>query len=316
MKKALILICICALTSLAFGQQNLQPDVPVIRMDVNLVLAHATVLDKNGQSISDLGQQAFSLFVDGAPQKITLFRKDDSPVTAGIVVDNSASMAPKGPEVLAAALAFARASNPQDQMFVVHFSDKVRFGLPPEVPFTGNISTLEEGLSVFKPEGTTALYDAIEMAASQLHKANLERKVLLVISDGGDNSSKTHLEEVLKLARASGYLIYCIGIYDSTDRDRNPQVLQELADVTGGKAYFPQELQEVTSIAVEIARDIRKQYTLGFDGPHDGHYHRITVTAHDARLGELDVRTRAGYLAPPPSSEQDSSKPEGNHSGQ
>jgi Ca-activated chloride channel homolog len=296
-------ICGCVLSSsLAWATANerAKPEEQpaTIRLNVNLIVLHATVTDSSGQIVSGLNKQDFQLFVDGMARPITVFERDDAPVAAGILVDNSASMIRKGPEVIAAALAFARASNPQDEMFVVHFSDQVRLGLPRDKPFTGSISELEAALSRFTAEGTTALYDAVGLAIAQLHKTKLERKVLLIVSDGGDNSSRGHLPDVLNLTQRSGIVVYCIGIYDDTDRDRNPGVLSQFAQLTGGKAFFPSELKEVTSTCIKIAQDIRRQYTFGFEGQEDGEYHRIKIIAHSKEYRELKVRTRAGYVAP------------------
>jgi len=255
-------------------------------------------MDRSGRIVPGLGKPDFQLFVDGTPKTITMFAPEDAPVAAGIVVDNSASMTKKGSEVIAAALAFARASNPQDEMFVVHFNGQVRLGLPPEKPFTGSIPELERALERFSAEGTTSLYDAVSRAIEQCQKSRLERKVLLVVSDGGDNSSRGALEDVIKLAQTAGIPIYCIGIYDETDHDRNPEVLTQIAEVTGGTAHFPSELKDVTGACVKIARDIRQQYTLGFAGNEDGHYHTIKVVARRAGSPPLDVRTRGAYFAP------------------
>lgn len=284
------------------GGQPTSPEEqePTIRMDVNLTLLHAAVVDHAGQYVAGLNQRDFQLSVDGAPRAITVFEPDDAPVAAGILVDNSASMINKGSHVIAASLAFARASNPQDEMFVVHFSDQVRLGLPPDRQFTGSISELETALSAFAGEGTTALYDAVELAISHLHEAKLERKVLLIISDGGDNSSHQHLADVLQMAQKAGVVIYCIGIYDETSWDQNPRVLTEFAELTGGKAFFPSALTDVKDTCVKIAGDIRRQYTLGFESEEDGEYHRIKITAQNHLYGELRVQTRSGYFAPKP----------------
>lgn len=290
-----------ALVCSTAGQQPRSEDQPVtIRLDVNLILLQAAVVDRAGQFVSGLDKRDFQLFVDGASRPITVFERDDAPVAAGILVDNSVSMIGKGRDVIAASLAFARASNVQDEMFVIHFSDQARLGLPPDKPFTGNISELEAALSRFSAEGTTALYDAVALGISQLHKTKLDRKVLLIISDGGDNSSHERLADVLKLAQSAGVIIYSIGIYDDTDRDRNPRVLTQFAELTGGKAFFPSELKDVTDTCVKITGDIRLQYTLGFEGQQDGEFHRIKVTAQNPMHGELRVRTRAGYFAPKP----------------
>ena len=285
-----------ALLDCAWGQPEEAAQEPTIRVDINLIVLHAAVLDRSSHPVSGLGRQAFRLIVDGRPRAITLFQADDAPVTAGILVDNSASMIPKGPEVLAAALAFARAGNTEDRLFVVHFNDQLRLGL--DVPFTASIPKLEAALGRFTPEGTTALYDAIQLALIHLKKAEFDRKILLIISDGGDNSSGASLPDIVKLAQTSGVIIYCVGIYDDTDRDRNPRVLSELAELTGGRAYYPVELSDVTKDCVTIARDIRRQYTLGFDGEADGEYHRVRASALAPEGGELEVQTRTGYFAP------------------
>jgi VWFA-related protein len=271
-----------------------------IRTEVNLVQLSATVTETNGRTVSGLGKEAFELFVDGVRCPITIFLGEDAPVTAGIVVDNSASMAPKRADVVQAALSFARASNPHDQMFIVHFSDSPWFGLPDTDPFTGDISKLELAISQFHLGGTTALYDALRLALTRFQIAAYSRRVLLLITDGGDNSSKWTVEDALAAARANGASLYAIGIFDARDRDRKPQVLTQLAEATGGMAFFPATSAEVAGVCERIAGDIRHQYTLGFAGAQDGKYHGITLTVQDARHNELQVHTRDGYFAPKP----------------
>ena len=273
-------------------------DQPVtIRTDVNLVQLHVIVTDSAGHAVSGLDKSAFQLWVDDRPETITVFQGEDAPVTAGIVVDNSASMAPKKEQVITAALAFARASNPKDQMFVVHFSSQPRYGLPPGTLFTGDVSKLETAVAAFNLGGTTALYDALIAAISRFQHAYYQRKVLLTLTDGGDNSSHATLEDALSAAIQAGVVVYPIGIFDEYDRDRNPKVLTRIAEATGGQAYFPQQVADTTRICVGIAEDIRRQYTLGFPGAEDGKYHRIRVTAKDPRYGPLAVHTREGYIA-------------------
>jgi VWFA-related protein len=274
---------------------------PIIRTDVNLVQLHVRVTDAADHAVAGLGKSSFQLFVDEAPTDITVFQGEDAPVTAGIVVDNSASMAAKRQEVIAGALAFARASNPKDQMFVVHFNSTFRFGLPQGTPFTGSIAELEQAIAGFNLGGTTAFYDALLAAESHFKVAAYPNKVLLTITDGGDNSSRATLAEAIAGARDASILIYPIGVFDENDRDRNPTVLTEIADQTGGIAFFPERVSAVTETCVNIARDIREQYTLGFPGATDGQYHRIRLVAHDPRRGLLKAHTRAGYMANRPS---------------
>ena len=292
--------CLGAVGCSTAGQAIQPATEATIHLNVNLIQLSASVVDPAGKLVPGLDRTDFKLFIDGKPQPIISFERDDAPVAAGILVDNSASMNPKSAEVIAAALAFARASKPIDQMFVVHFSGQARLGLPPSQPFTSDVSQLEAGLLTFNAEGTTALYDAVLLAISHCRLTTLDRKVLLIISDGGDNSSQASLEDALKLAEKSGIVIYSVGIYDNGDQDRNPQVLAKFAGLTGGKAFFPKELRDATSTCVTIARDIRQQYTLGFEGAEDGDYHRIQINASHPNFPSLKVLTRAGYLAPNP----------------
>ena len=276
-------------------------EATTIRADVNLVELHARVTDSQAHVISGLTKDAFRLFIDGVPRDITAFQGEDAPVTAGIVIDNSASMAPKRDEVIAAALAFARSSNPKDQMFVVHFNDSARLGLPLDRPFTGDIAQLETAVTAFNFGGTTAFYDALLLAESQFRRGAYSRKVLLTITDGGDNSSHATLAEALHGALSAGIVVYSIGVFDENDRDRNPQVLSRIAQETGGEAFFPKQIADVPAICIHIAAQIRQQYALAFiSGAEDGGYHRIRLTAKDPKYGPLQVQTRSGYIAGKP----------------
>jgi Ca-activated chloride channel family protein len=268
-----------------------------IRADVNLVQLSIRVTDSEGHNVVGLGREAFRITIDKKDQPITVINGEDAPVTAGIVIDNSASMAPKREEVIAAALAFARASNTKDQMFVVHFNQHARFALPDNRPFTGSIAELETAISEFDLGGTTALYDAILLAQSQFKRAVYGRKILLVITDGGDNSSRATLAEALDALVKSEAVVFPIGLFDAADRDQNPRVLAHIAEVTGGESFIPAALADTTKICKEIAADVRRQYTLGFAGAQDGQYHQIEVTATDPKRGLLKVHTRPGYFA-------------------
>lgn len=271
-----------------------------IRLNVNLVVFPFTVTDSHGRNVGGLSQQAFELLVDGVPEPISVFYGEDAPVTAGIILDNSASMAPKQSEVVASAVAFARGSNPADQMFVVHFNDHARLGLPPGVPYTGDIAVLQTAISQFQLGGTTALYDALLFAQSQLRSALYRLKALLVITDGADNASKATVADVLDRARSTGVLIYPIGIFDERERERGVPVLTRLAKETGGLAFFPTEITEATKLCETIAKEIRMQYTIGFRGAEDGQFHSVELNVKDSRFGPLSVHARPGYLAAKP----------------
>ena len=273
------------------------PQTPTIRADVNLVQLSVRVTDRTGRNVAGLQKEAFSLFVDDVGMPISHFQSEDAPVTAGIIVDNSASMAAKRDEVIAAAMAFAKASNPSDHMFVVHFNDHSRFGLPNGMPFTSRIPELEAAVSRFQLGGTTALYDAIMLARTRFDAAAYGRRVLLVITDGGDNSSQADFAEVLSAVLSDGAVIFAIGVFDQADKYTNPGLLSRLAQATGGEAYFPAAINEIRPICEKIAADVRGQYSIGFSGDTDGKFHRVRVTVSSPGAGELTARTREGYFA-------------------
>jgi VWFA-related protein len=251
--------------------------------------------------VSGLHKEDFQVYEDGVLQQTEHFSHEDIPVTVGLVIDNSGSMQPKRPEVIVAALAFARSSNPQDQMFVVNFNEHVSFGLPANTPFTDQAAQLEGALSRIATAGETALYDAVAAALEHLKKGNRDKKVLIVVSDGGDNASKHNLGQIMAMAGQSAAIIYTIGLFDEDDPDRNPHVLKELAKDTGGEAFLPESLKDVVPLCERIARDVRNQYTFCYvplNRKQDGAYRVIQVKAMAPDRGRLFVRTRAGYYAP------------------
>jgi Ca-activated chloride channel family protein len=255
--------------------------------------------DRQGGFVSTLREQDFQVYEDGVRQSIRLFRHEDIPVTVGLVVDHSGSMKNKLPEVIAAARTFVRSSNPEDQMFVVNFNEKVSLGLPASIPFSKRADELEAALGKTPAVCETALYDAVSAALGRLEYGDGDRKVLIVISDGGDNASRLNLPDVLKRAGESNAVIYAIGIFDPDDPDKNPDVLRRLALTTGGEAFFPEELKEVVAICEGIAGDIRHQYTLGYvsgDTAKAAGYRAVRVVARSAGKG-LIVQTRTGYFA-------------------
>jgi VWFA-related protein len=271
-----------------------------ISVDVALVVLHATVSDRQGGFVSNLGEQDFEVYEDGVPQRIRLFRNEDVPVTVGLVVDHSSTMRPKLAEVAAAARTFVRSSNREDEMFVVNFNEIVSLGLPGTIRFTDSTAALENAITAAPTEGQTALYDAIAKALEQLQAGSRDKKVLIVVSDGGDNASERSLAQVMKLAGQSSAVIYTVGIFDEADPDQNPAVLKRLAQATGGEAFLPGQLSEVVDICERIARDIRHQYTIGYvpiNLARDGAYRAIRVLARAKGHDRLAVRTRTGYLA-------------------
>ncbi len=274
----------------------------VIRTNADLVVLQATVRDRKGTPVSGLRKENFQVYEDKVPQQIESFSHEDVPVTVGLVIDNSGSMHPKRSDVIAAAMAFVRSSNPADQMFVVNFNEHVSTGLPTALPFTNNAAQLETALSRNAISGMTALYDAIATALEQLQRGKWDKKVLIVVSDGGDNASKRHLAEVLSMVNQSNAVIYTLGIFDEADEDRNPRVLERVSRASGGEAFFPETLQEILPICEQIAHEIRNQYTITFvptNRKQDGTYRTIDVKAYAPSGGRrLSVITRAGFSVP------------------
>ena len=276
----------------------LDQDAYRVSVDVDLVVLQATVRDRGGHAVGELRQQDFVVLEDGRPQTIRLFRHEDTPVTVGLVIDHSGSMNEKLADVMAAARAFVRSSNPNDQMFVVNFNETVSLGLPVGTRFSDNAEILGTAVWGQPGLGTTALYDAVIEALSRLQEGTSDKKVLIVISDGGDNASKTSLDHVLRMAEQSSAMVYAIGVFSPDDPDRNPRVLRRLAVETGGEAFFPAQIAETVGICERIARDIRDQYTIGYSSMNqkrDAAYHKIRLTAQPKDNGKLSVRTRAGY---------------------
>ena len=288
-----------ALASPAFLQD---PQPYRISVNADLVVLHASVRDRNGGFASDLKQSDFEIMEDGVPQGIRLFSHEDVPVTVGLIVDHSGSMGTKLPEVIEAARTFVKASSPGDEMFVVNFNENVSLGLPGAFHFSARADELANAISRTRAEGMTALYDAVATGLTRLESGNRDKKVLVVVSDGGDNASHRKLGELSKLAIESGAIIYTIGIFEDSDPDRNPAVLRRLAQETGGEAIFPAELTAVRAACERIAHDIRNQYTLGYApatlaGAERWRALRVTARSHGSR--KLTVRTRAGYFSQP-----------------
>jgi Ca-activated chloride channel homolog len=275
-----------------------QNDIFRASVAVDLVVLQVTIHDRKGHSVGTLAKEDFAVYEDEALQSVRLFRHEDTPVTIGLVVDHSGSMREKLNEVAAAARTFVAASNPEDQVFVVNFNEKVSLGLPDAMPFSNSAGQLTVAIGSAPAEGMTALYDAIVRGLDVLRKGERDKKVLVVISDGGDNASQANLDGVLSIAAQSNAAIYTIGVFDPDDPDRNPKVLRRLAQETGGEAFFASNLHDTVDICQRIARDLREQYTLGYTSPDGkpGVYHTIRVVARPKEPGKLTVRTRAGYM--------------------
>lgn len=301
-RRAATLVVLCSvfvvLGSVVLGSAHAQE--PSFRSGSSeLVVLPVVVTDKQGRYVSDLPGDRFSIFDNGRHVPIELFTNEDTPVTVGLVVDASGSMRSRIGEVIAASLRFARLSNPQDELFAIRFNDDVQ-DVMPDRPFflAGDIAALETAVGTIHPDGRTALYDGLMVGLDHLTKGSRARRVLIVVSDGGDNASEATLEAVLARARASSAAIYTIGIYGEDDMDKNPGVLKSLARTTGGERFLPRSPGELLTACERIAREIRGGYTIGYVPPaQDGAFHRVRVEIGSAGGQKLNVRTRPGYFA-------------------
>ncbi|MGH9327071.1 MAG: VWA domain-containing protein [Terriglobia bacterium] len=284
----------------------------VLHKNVNLVVLHATVTNKKGRMIDDLGESSFRVFEDGVPQKLSVFSHSDVPVTMGIVIDDSGSMRDKRPAVNAAALDFVKTSNPDDQVFVVNFNDVYYLDTPGN--FASDMAQLRAALDKIDSRGGTALYDATYASLDHLKLGNRDKKVLLVITDGDDNSSRYTFDQLIRYAEKSNAEIYTIGllgddqsggglfhIHSGGDRHAE-KILKELADATGGRPYFPKSLNQVNQVCEHIAHVIRDQYTLAYyptNPARDGTFRTVRIEAFlPGTRKRLIVHTKPGYFAP------------------
>ena len=276
------------------------PNQAIFTSDTRLVVLHASVIDQSGKLLTDLPRSAFKVFENGTEQEIKTFKREDVPVSMGLLIDGSGSMRDKKSKVAAASIGFVKASNPQDEMFIVNFNDEAYL----DVPLTNNQKQLEQGLTKIDSRGGTAMRDAINMGIDYLRqKATKDKKVLVVITDGNDTASNQTFEAVLAKARQSEILIYAIAILaqeEPREAKKAQRAVKELTEASGGIAYYPKEMEEVGGLAMRVAEEIRNQYIIAYTPKVqelDNSYRQIKVTA--SGRGRPTVRTRAGYYATP-----------------
>ncbi len=288
-----------AVPNAAQSPDSADSGVFVFRKQVDEVVLHATVVDDKKHIVTSLDKGDFNVYENGSPQTITSFRHEDIPVAMGIVVDNSGSMREKRQKVNAAALNLVRASNSNDEVFIVNFNDEYYL----DQDFTSNINKLKAGLEKIETRGGTALYDAVVASADHLKKeAKLEKKVIFVVTDGEDNESAETLEQaVRRLQGDGGPTVYAIGILEGEEHPKHAKrALQIMSERTGGLAFFPKTLDEVDAISRSVAHDIRTQYTIGYKPTtpkNQGGYRQVKVDARSRSYGKLTVRTKSGYYA-------------------
>lgn len=277
----------------------------VFKKEVEEVTLRAIVVDQQNHLISKLDRNDFSVYEDGKLQKMTSFRQENVPLAMGLLIDNSGSMRPKREKVNEAVLNLVRSSNPGDEVFVVNFGDAPYL----DQDFTDDVTKLSAALNKVETRGTTALYDAIVASAAHVRQdPRVQKRVLLVVTDGRDNASQNSLEEAIQQLQqgGNGPVVYVIAFVDETKSgSASVRALQAISQNTGGAAYFPKDLDQVDAITKSIASDIRYQYVIGYksSNPKVVHaYHTIAVQATDASRHELRVRTRTGYYSDAPAS--------------
>jgi Ca-activated chloride channel homolog len=287
--------------ALCFAQSAQPEKAPEVtfRVGAELVQLNVSVFDPNWKVIKGLSQSAFTVFENGVKQEIGVFRQEDVPVSMGLIVDNSASMRDKRDRVASAAVAMVKASNPDDEVFIVNFNEE------PELSqeFTSKLDVLEKGLRGIQARGETAMRDATLLGIQHLRsRAKRDKRVLVVITDGEDNASVATQQRLIEFAHQNSAIVYGIGILggerpESAARAR--QKLEELTTATGGRSWFPADVSEIAKITPEIAHEIRNQYVVGYtpsDLTKDGKFRKVTV---EVNVPGAVVRTRAGYYARP-----------------
>ena len=276
-------------------------ETPVFTAQSELVVLHVTVRDRRGAYVDDLAQEAFAVVEDSQAQSVKFFSDTDTPVTVGLLVDGSASMYGNRALAVSGATGFAEASGKDDELFALAFNETVTSALPAGAPFTRDSSVLRESLErSIIARGRTALYDAISAGVDYLARGSRERKALVVLSDGGDNASRTSRDRAVRKALESNAVVYTIALIEPGMRGANPKLLEELSQSTGGRSFRPSRPQDLPEILRDIALEIRHTYTIGYtstNSARDGAFRkvRVVVTAPPGR--PLVVRSRTGYVA-------------------
>ena len=278
---------------------------PTFKAESELVVLHVSVRDRRGRYITGLERGAFTVIDDGKPQTLEMFSGDEVPASVGFLIDNSNSMRPNRDRVIASAVEFARHSHPRDEVFVVTFNEHVQPAFGPMVVGEMNMGVFGSAMTqAITARGMTAIYDGILDGLERVGRGQHTRQVLIVVSDGDDNASRSTLDDVIKQVHESDATIYTIALIDPLTREGDPGLLRRLAQATGGESYRPRRVEEIGSAFERIARDIRSAYTLAYTptaaatASNDERGRRRTVRVYvrptDGRA--LRVRTRDGYF--------------------
>ena len=277
----------------------------VIRTDVNLALVNVTVTDPYNRLVTGLEQDNFRVYEDTIEQEIVSFSAEDVPISIGVIFDFSGSMSNKVDKAREAALEFFKTANPQDEFFLVSFNERAEL----TSAFTNSVEDLQSRMLLTAPKGRTALLDAIYLGLSQMRGAHNAKRALLILSDGGDNHSRYNENDIKRLVKEADTQLYAIGIYDPLGyRNRTPEelngpsLLAEITELTGGRVFAVEHLNDLPDIASKIGMELRNQYVLGYkpsNHAHDARWRKIKVKLRAPKgLPPLTVYSRTGYYAP------------------
>ncbi|HEX5109219.1 MAG TPA: VWA domain-containing protein [Vicinamibacterales bacterium] len=294
---ALLLVAVGSVADGSSAQQGLERLILSVRTD--LVRLSVTVVDRHGAVVTGLHREHFTVYDSGEPRTIQLFTSEELPATVGLIVDSSGSMRGRRDEMMEVTAAFAAMARPLDELFTLYFNEAVWPGLPPRLAFTADPLQLRAAMEDAVPQGTTALYDAVDRGLQHLQSGTHDRKALIVFSDGGDNASRHTFGDVLDRARRTTAVVYSVTLFDPDNRDERPQVLKALTRETGGRVFTAKRLEELTRSVAEIAQEIRSGYTVGFVPPEtsESGFRPIRVVVDAGTGTQFTARTRAGYYA-------------------
>ncbi|MGB7469087.1 MAG: VWA domain-containing protein, partial [Candidatus Acidiferrum sp.] len=276
-----------------------------LKMDVDLALVNVTVTDPYNRLVTGLDKENFRVYEDNVEQEIVTFSSEDVPISIGVIFDFSGSMSNKVGKAREAALQFFKTANPQDEFFLVSFNERAEL----TSAFTNSVEDLQSSLMLTSAKGRTALLDAIYLGLSEIRGAHNGKRALLILSDGGDNHSRYSEGDVKRLVREADTQLYAIGIFDPLgSRDRTPEelngpsLLSEITEMTGGRVFSVEKLEDLPDIATKISMELRNQYVLGYrpsNKAHDGRWRKIKIKLRAPRgLPPLNVYARTGYYAP------------------
>jgi len=298
MKKMKSLLCIPLLFVSALWAQE---ETFKLNVNVDLTEVHVNVTDEKDRPVGNLIRNNFRVFEDRSEQKITVFKHEDAPLSLGLVIDNSRSMEPRKARMDAAALSFVQKSNPEDETFIVHFDDAARL----DRDFTNSIPLLEQTLASVRPFGQTAIYDALILALDHMPQAKNQKRVILLFTDGVDNSSKHTLNQAVEATKRARVAVYTVGLLSQSGGQKAEDSLLRIADASGGRAYFPSNVEEARSDMERVARDLREQYTLGYfpsNASHNGAWRSVRIELVPPPglppTAKLTANYRHGYYGP------------------